>query len=129
MENHDEAPLSKLSLYDLALQLERFRGEVWKELVRLDSTDASTRSALNLQAVEYERRLSGLNHEADQLKAMQTHYVSVEVYGRDLRESDQRTRKLENLSENWQGRMQLPTIIMAALVAGVVAVLMRLMFH
>lgn len=40
--------------------------------------------ALELQAAEYERRLSSLNHEADQLKAMQEKYIPREVYDKDI---------------------------------------------
>lgn len=40
--------------------------------------------ALELQAGEYNRRLSALNHEADQLKAMQEKYIPREVYDREV---------------------------------------------
>jgi phage regulator Rha-like protein len=45
-------------------------------LVKFDSLD----KALELQAKEYERRLSDLNHEAEQLKSMQSTYMPRELY-------------------------------------------------
>lgn len=41
---------------------------------RLDEQAVFNKTALRLQAKEYERRLAELNHEADQLKAMQSTY-------------------------------------------------------
>lgn len=44
--------------------------------------------ALKLQAREYERRLADLNHEADQLKNIQTKYVPRETYEAHIKEID-----------------------------------------
>jgi predicted RNase H-like nuclease (RuvC/YqgF family) len=54
------------------------------------------REALKLQAKEYERRLEGLNHEADQLKNMQSTYTSKEVFDRTMDAMNQRFERVVN---------------------------------
>jgi hypothetical protein len=126
---NEERPLSNLSAHEQALEIERVKGELWIEITRLNGLVSSQGEALRLQAFEYERRLAGLNHEAEQLKSMQARYVSNDVYDRDKRESENRLRKLEGLSENWAGRMWLPMLAVAGLAAGLTAVLVRTLFH
>ncbi|MFA5409975.1 MAG: hypothetical protein WC343_14475 [Bacilli bacterium] len=46
----------------------------------MDERFSHEKEALRLQAIEYSRRLDGLNHEAQQLKDMQTTYLPREVY-------------------------------------------------
>jgi hypothetical protein len=52
-----------------------------------DERTSYAEKALRLQAEEYGRRLDALNHEAAQLKQMQTTYLPRETY-----ESDQKTK-------------------------------------
>jgi len=58
--------------------------ELEKVLVRLDERMErkfeAAEKALIMQAKEYDRRLSDLNHEAERLKIMQNTYVSQGVY-------------------------------------------------
>lgn len=56
----------------------------------------STDEALKLQAKEYERRLEALNHEAVQLKDMQTTYVSRELFDRTMDLIGQRNERVIN---------------------------------
>jgi hypothetical protein len=51
-----------------------------KKLAILEERLQGAKEALKLQADEYERRLEILNHEAQQLKDMQTTYIPRETY-------------------------------------------------
>lgn len=53
------------------------------------------KDALELQATEYERRLSALNHEAEQLRRMQATYLPREVYEAEARELRTRAETLK----------------------------------
>ena len=55
--------------------------ELAQALLHIREVLTFTDSALRLQAKEYERRLDGLNGEADRLKAMQATYVPADIYG------------------------------------------------
>lgn len=63
--------------HELITQIRIVVAELRKEVsLRFESTD----KALMLQASEYDRRLAILNHEAEQLKAMQKTYIPRETY-------------------------------------------------
>lgn len=51
---------------------------------------------LKLQAKEYERRLEGLNHEAERLKDMQKTYITRELFDRTMDLVGQRNEKEVN---------------------------------
>jgi len=54
-----------------------------KEIIKvavLEEKIKASAETLRLQAVEYERRLSDLNHEAERLRKMQETYVSQTLY-------------------------------------------------
>jgi DNA repair exonuclease SbcCD ATPase subunit len=51
-----------------------------ERLTRLEEKFAASLVSLKLQAQEYERRLSSLNHEAQQLKDMQAKYTPRETW-------------------------------------------------
>ena len=61
--------------------------------------------AIILQAKEYERRLEALNHEGDQLKNMQTSYVSQDVNRQEKQEIAKDLRLLNTFKDNIEGRM------------------------
>jgi len=63
------------------------------------------RRALEIQAREYERRLSDLNHEKEQLKEQQTTYVRLETYNTRNHDVDTQLRALNSFRDNMQGRM------------------------
>lgn len=67
----------------------------------------SIKVALNLQAKEYERRLQGLNHEAEQLKDMQSKYVSREVFDRVTNELKDKIFFLNEYKTKNEGRSSL----------------------
>lgn len=52
--------------------------------------------ALKLQAKEYKRRLTGLNHEAEQLKNMQQTYIPRELFDRTVDGIHQKLDRIEN---------------------------------
>ena len=128
MNEDKERPLECLTLHEQAIELVRLRGDMRVEIAELKAAVAASHTALELQAAEYARRLMDLNHEAQQLKDMQAKYTPRETYDRDAREADTRIRRLENLSENWAGRMWLPMITAAGLAAGITAAVVKTMF-
>lgn len=56
----------------------------YKEVISLKF--AESEKALQIQATEYERRLEVLNHEAAQLKDMQSTYVSRDLFDATIKE-------------------------------------------
>lgn len=72
---------------------------------------------LKLQAKEYERRLEMLNHEADQLKEMQSRYTPREVFDRTVDEIRKEIKGISDWKTKQEGVSQLkqfiPWILMA----------------
>jgi len=65
------------------------------EITHLRELMNRSEAALALQAKEYERRLSSLNHEAEQLKAMQATYMPREVADSSFNELRARMTSVE----------------------------------
>lgn len=63
--------------------------------------------ALELQAKEYERRLTALNGEADRLHKMQEQYVPREVFERMIDELRKELRMLSEWKTKQEGKSQL----------------------
>ena len=74
------------------------------EILHLREVLALKETALELQAKEYDRRLSSLNHEAEQLKAMQSTYLPREMYESRHRELD---AKIDNRNGMLSERLSL----------------------
>jgi hypothetical protein len=73
---------------------------------------------LELQAKEYERRLAALNHEADQLKDMQSRNTPREVFDRTMDEMRKELKIINDWKTKQDGKSDLtkyiPWIIAAA---------------
>jgi len=67
--------------------------------------------ALELQAKEYERRLTALNGEADRLHKMQEQYVPREVFERMLDELRKELKSLSEWKTKQEGKSQLTQYI------------------
>ena|SRR6185369_6150794 len=90
--------------------------------------------ALKLQRKEYKRRLAALNHEAEQLKSMQSTYVRQETYDinnenikKAIREQSDEIRKLSDWQSNFQGRFYIVGLIWPVIAAVIVAFLAKLL--
>jgi hypothetical protein len=60
--------------------------------------------ARQLQAKEYERRMENLNHETEQLKAMQQKYIRRETYDQKMDNIEKDLRELRDYRSNQEGR-------------------------
>ena len=60
--------------------------------------------ALKLQAKEYGRRLSELNHAHQQSREKERDFISTEVYSRDIRELTGKINALERAESNRLGQ-------------------------
>ncbi len=76
---------------------------------KFDSAD----DARILQAKEYERRLTALNHEADQLKSMQSTYLPRESYDIAHKELNKKVDILQSFKDNLTGRMVIIPVIIS----------------
>jgi len=87
--------------------------------------------ALELQAREYERRLSDLNHAHQQAQDVQGTYLPREVYESQQRESDVKINNLEKWQSNFMGRMVVTggvvAVISSLLSGAVVGIVARLL--
>lgn len=72
---------------------------------RLKQQKEASEKALILQANAYEKHLAALNHEADQLKSMQSTYIPREVYERDNMEVQGKLDKLTKWQDVMSGRI------------------------
>lgn len=72
---------------------------------RLRQQKESSEKALLLQAAAYDKHLEALNHEADQLKSMQSSYIPREVYERDNKEVQEKLDKLTKWQDVMSGRI------------------------
>jgi len=91
-------PAHKRNLVDLKEHLET-KIECVRELIASESK--SSEKALHIQALEYERRLDGLNHEAERLKQLAVTHVARETYERDQKELRGLVDKLELEGKNY----------------------------
>jgi len=97
----------------LATEVAVLRAEFNELQKRLDERRDHDKEALSLQAKEYERRLAGLNHEAEQLRRMQATYLPREVYEAEARELRTRAETLK-LTATEQAAQQTATATMVA---------------
>lgn len=72
---------------------------------RLQQQKESNEKALILQANAYEKHLAALNHEAEQLKSMQSTYIPREVYERDISEIEGKLEKVNKWQDVMSGRI------------------------
>jgi biopolymer transport protein ExbB/TolQ len=73
--------------------------------------------ALELQAKEYERRLDNLNHEAQQLKDMQSTYVPREAYEIKQGQIEQELKDLRRAKDITEGKASQRSVNIAYLIA------------
>lgn len=73
--------------------------------------------ALQIQAREYERRLETLNHEASQLKAMQSTYVPRETYEMSQREVLAKYEELKTYKDTMTGKASQTQVIVAYVIS------------
>ena len=87
--------------------------------------------ALELQAGEYSRRLEGLNHEARQLKDMQSTYVPRETYDNYVKTMQETVRNLELSRAELSGKASQKSLnfTMIASIIGLLISLITLVFR
>ena len=95
---------------DIEVRLARLEVSVAGEIRAL-------REARDLQAKEYERRLETLNHEAAQLKSMQSSYVPRETYDLLVKE----VSELKLWKSNDQGKNAVWGIVIPLIVSIIVS--------
>ena len=76
--------------------------------------------ALGKQALEYERRLSALNHEAAQLKDMQATYMPRELYESEILNIRQELKELNAFKNNLIGKLAVVAILVSMAISIVV---------
>lgn len=84
----------------LEQKIEALKDKAASDNALLTAAQKSAEEALQKQATEYERRLSGLNHEAERINAANASNVSREVYDNDQKSNDQWRRSTEGLLAN-----------------------------
>ncbi len=77
----------------------------------------SLSKALDLQAVEYERRLTSLNGEAARLREMQAHYVPRELYEQYQGEVNKTIAELRSYRDTNLGRQAVIATIIPVIVS------------
>jgi hypothetical protein len=104
--------------HEILVQMRIALAELRKEVqLRSDATER----ALVLQANEYDRRLTILNHEAEQLKAMQMTYVPRETHILLSEKVD----GLMSFKDTLLGRQSIITIIVSAFIAALVSMFLK----
>ena len=86
----------------------------------------ASEKALNLQAKEYERRLDGLNGEAERLRKMQETYLARDVYNSDIKSIRDDIADLKKFKDNYQGghaASMLWITLIATIIATVISAL------
>jgi len=113
-----DVPQFDLQMF-VSMRFDAFEALLDERGLRYDEKFDAIKTALELQAKEYERRLAALNHEAEQLKSMQINYVPRETYVRDLEESKKEIKTLVSFKDNLTGRM----VVFSAVYAFVIAII------
>lgn len=91
-----------------------------KKIAVLKVKIKTLKQAIKLQAKEYERRLQGLNHEAEQLKDMQSTYLPRAEFSITNEEIKKELKTLTAFRDNSTGKNS----IISGVVAAVVSILM-----
>lgn len=118
MATQSDVPQFDLQMF-VSMRFDAFEALLDERGLRYDEKFDAIKTALELQAKEYERRLAALNHEAEQLKSMQINYVPRETYVRDLEESKKEIKTLVSFKDNLTGRM----VVFSAVYAFVIAII------
>ena len=100
---------------DELLQKVHIDTEVIKKEIEL-RFDAS-KTALNMQAAEYARRLDMLNGEAERLRIMQAHYVPREAYDIAHAEMMKKVEELQVFRDRSLGRQSVISVIISGAIS------------
>lgn len=110
-ENRIVAKLEK----ELAVLQTEHRKDIARLSERVATNIKNTRDALKLQATAYDKHLAELNHEAEQLKSMQSTYVPRETH----KLMELKVAALELYKERTQGEKAWSNLI--AIAAAIIA--------
>lgn len=84
--------------------------------------------AINLQALEYSRRLLELNHEKESIKEIQHKYVLQDTYDKQQHDIDAQLRLLNTFKDNVQGRIAAYPFL-AFILSTIVTVILHFTTH
>lgn len=73
----------------------------------------ASKQALQIQAKEYERRLTALNGEAERLREMQQTYVQKSVYEVEMQSAREARAELKEYQDKAEGRAQVISILIS----------------
>lgn len=123
----EAARLGDIQLFETKIQTERELREkdVRHERELREQASAFEEKARSLQAAEYERRLSVLNHAHDEAKENWARSLPREIFEGWAKANDARIDALEKFAANLMGRFAVVAVVVAFVAAIIGAILTK----